>query len=95
MSQVQMEATQDEAILRKLVRDDFMMTKAGLKLSFSKRRPSKTLKRPKRETQEEGLSKAKNGRWSIMEHVRFLEALKMFGKDWKRIEECVKTRSRA
>ena len=85
-----MEATQDEAILRKLVRDDFMMTKAGLKLSFSK-----TLKRPKRETQEEGLSKAKNGRWSIMEHVRFLEALKMFGKDWKRIEECVKTRSRA
>lgn len=40
-----------------------------------------------------GDSKQKNGRWSIMEHVRFLEALKMFGKNWKKVEEHVATRT--
>ena len=28
-----------------------------------------------------------------MEHVRFLEALKMFGKNWKKIEDYVATRT--
>ncbi len=28
-----------------------------------------------------------------MEHVRFLEALKLHGKNWKRIEDYVKTRT--
>lgn len=40
-----------------------------------------------------GDGKQKNGRWSIMEHVRFLEALKMFGKNWKKVEEHVATRT--
>ena len=31
--------------------------------------------------------KQKNGRWSMMEHVRFLEALKIYGKNWKKVEE--------
>jgi len=35
----------------------------------------------------------KNGRWSMMEHVRFLEALKNFGKNWKKVEEYVATRT--
>jgi len=37
--------------------------------------------------------KQKNGRWSVMEHVRFLEALKMYGKNWKKVEEHVATRT--
>ncbi len=28
-----------------------------------------------------------------MEHVRFLEALKNFGKNWKKVEEYVATRT--
>jgi SHAQKYF class myb-like DNA-binding protein len=28
-----------------------------------------------------------------MEHVRFLEAFKMFGKNWKKVEEYVATRT--
>lgn len=35
----------------------------------------------------------KNGRWSMMEHVRFLEALKNHGKNWKKVEEYVATRT--
>lgn len=35
----------------------------------------------------------KNGRWSMLEHVRFLEALKTFGKNWKKVEEFVATRT--
>jgi len=37
--------------------------------------------------------KQKNGRWSMMEHVRFLEALKNYGKNWKKVEEHVATRT--
>jgi SHAQKYF class myb-like DNA-binding protein len=33
------------------------------------------------------------GRWSKEEHKRFVEALKMFGKDWKKVKEYVVTRS--
>ena len=38
-------------------------------------------------------SLSKNGRWSLMEHVRFLEALKTYGKNWKKVEEYVATRT--
>jgi SHAQKYF class myb-like DNA-binding protein len=38
-------------------------------------------------------AKQKNGRWSMMEHVRFLEALKMHNKNWKKVEEHVATRT--
>lgn len=40
-----------------------------------------------------GETKTKNGRWSLMEHVRFLEALKNYGKNWKKVEEYVATRT--
>ena len=33
------------------------------------------------------------GRWSKEEHKRYIEALKMFGKDWKKVKEYVVTRS--
>ncbi len=40
-----------------------------------------------------GADGKKNGRWSMMEHVRFLEALKNYGKNWKKVEEYVATRT--
>lgn len=33
------------------------------------------------------------GRWSDSEHRRFLEGLKLFGKDWRLIEEHIGTRT--
>ena len=44
-------------------------------------------------SQTDGVGRSKNGRWSLMEHVRFLEALKMYGKNWKKVEEYVATRT--
>jgi len=31
----------------------------------------------------------KMGRWTKDEHFRFLEALKLFGKEWKKVQEHV------
>ena len=33
------------------------------------------------------------GRWTREEHFRFLEALKLFGKEWKHVQKHVGTRS--
>ncbi|CAI2371121.1 unnamed protein product [Moneuplotes crassus] len=38
-------------------------------------------------------AKFQNGRWTEEEHYRFLLAVKKYGKDWKKIEEFVRTRS--
>ena len=35
----------------------------------------------------------KNGRWTTEEHDRFIQALKLYGKDYQKIEEHVGTRS--
>lgn len=35
----------------------------------------------------------KTGRWTRDEHFRFLEALKLFGKEWKHVQQHVGTRS--
>jgi hypothetical protein len=35
----------------------------------------------------------KVGRWTMDEHFRFLEALQRFGKEWKRVQQHVGTRS--
>ena len=35
----------------------------------------------------------RTGRWTREEHFRFLEALKLFGKEWKRVQMHVQTRS--
>ena len=40
-------------------------------------------------------SKRPGGRWSSDEHRRFIEALRIYGKDWQQIEDAVKTRSSA
>jgi SHAQKYF class myb-like DNA-binding protein len=35
----------------------------------------------------------KNGRWTREEHFRFIEALKLYGKEWRRVQQHVGTRS--
>lgn len=55
--------------------------------SQSHRRPYQS----KAKAHRDGLGK--NGRWSLGEHLRFLEALKLFGKNWKQIEEHIATRT--
>ena len=37
-------------------------------------------------------SQAKTGRWNADEHDRFLQAMRIYGKDWDAIEEYVGTR---
>jgi SHAQKYF class myb-like DNA-binding protein len=36
-----------------------------------------------------------NGRWTKEEHERFVEAINTHGKNWKKVEECVATRTGA
>ena len=33
------------------------------------------------------------GRWTKEEHSKFIEAINIYGKNWKKVEEMVKTRS--
>ena len=35
------------------------------------------------------------GRWSKDEHIRFIEAIKMYGKNWKKVQAFIGTRSGA
>ncbi|OMJ84562.1 hypothetical protein SteCoe_14302 [Stentor coeruleus] len=35
----------------------------------------------------------KRGHWSKEEHTRFVQGIQMYGKDWKKVVECVGTRS--
>lgn len=34
-----------------------------------------------------------NGRWTGIEHYKFLEALKLFGKEWQKVQQHVNTRT--
>jgi SHAQKYF class myb-like DNA-binding protein len=38
-------------------------------------------------------SDKKNGRWTKDEHFRFLQALKMYGKEWRKVQQHVETRT--
>ena len=40
-----------------------------------------------------GQPEYKQGRWSALEHYRFLEALKNFGKEWQKVQQHVATRT--
>jgi|TARA_B110000285_G_scaffold135358_1_gene151662 SHAQKYF class myb-like DNA-binding protein len=35
------------------------------------------------------------GRWKDEEHERFLQAIRLFGKDWRKVEDFIGTRSGA
>ena len=61
----------------------------------SAKTPKKVETRPQTPMQTEQAvrtSKA-TGRWTRDEHFRFLEALKMYGKEWKKVQQHVCTRS--
>ena len=53
----------------------------------------KSIKR-KRDAKASGKSKPPAKRWSDEEHQRFLEALRVYGKDWTKITEHVGTRTK-
>jgi SHAQKYF class myb-like DNA-binding protein len=36
-----------------------------------------------------------NGRWTTEEHQRFIEALRLFGKDWHKVQDYIGTRTSA
>ena len=40
-------------------------------------------------------SKRSNGRWTREEHTLFVEAIKKFGKNWKKVEDYIGTRTGA
>lgn len=44
-------------------------------------------------TENGGVGSQYQGRWTQEEHDKFIEGLKMFGKDWRRIEEYIGSRS--
>lgn len=41
------------------------------------------------------LAQINNGRWTNEEHLRFIEALKLYGKDWNKVQEHIATRTAA
>ena len=54
---------------------------------------STVTRRPYQQKTKGKETSARNGRWSLSEHLRFLEALKLHGKNWKLIEEHIATRT--
>lgn len=76
--------------------------KAKKSYEQSEARPKKTktssAKRKKRNYESIAKTKAtkghfKSGRWTKLEHFKFLEALKMFGKEWQKVQQHVFTRT--
>ena len=37
--------------------------------------------------------KTTQGRWTEDEHNKFIYAIQLYGKDWRRVQECIVTRS--
>lgn len=46
-------------------------------------------------SKEENPNNKANGRWTKEEHERFVEGIRRFGKNWKKVEEFVGTRNGA
>lgn len=66
---------------------------------ISKKDKSKSgIKRKKRSYESVAKARAtkgiyNTGRWTKLEHFKFLEALKMFGKEWQKVQQHVNTRT--
>lgn len=65
-----------------------------------KREKSTKLSQKKKSRKYESIAKTKtvkghfnSGRWTRLEHFKFLEALKMFGKEWQKVQQHVYTRT--
>lgn len=63
-----------------------------------KEKTKPSLKRKKRNYESIAKTKAtkgiyNTGRWTRLEHFRFLEALKMYGKEWQKVQQHVHTRT--
>ena len=49
-----------------------------------------------RNQEQQGKSKpVGKGRWREEEHLRFLQAIRLYGKDWRKVEDFIGTRSAA
>ena len=49
----------------------------------------------KNEMSKGSKSSIQNGRWTSEEHARFIEALRLYGKDWNKVQEHIATRTSA
>ena len=55
--------------------------------------PKKQEKRSPKAKPEVGSAKWNTGRWTKEEHTKFLEAIKIHGRDWKKVQDYVGTRT--
>ena len=52
-----------------------------------------TKQKPVREGRASVANETKSGRWTKEEHFRFIEALIIYGKEWKKVQQHVGTRT--
>ena len=70
------------------------MQSQQVELGYSLSQPADlSLRHSKSDQQDENVRITVGGRWTDLEHRRFLEGLKMYGKDWRLIEEHIGTRT--
>lgn len=69
------------------------------KSTSSEEKDEKVPKTPKSKTKivntKDGAKKYNTGRWSAEEHKRFMKAIELYGKDWKKVQQYVGTRTSA
>lgn len=65
-------------------------SEGGLKRTMSAKQPSYN---PIVQTTESDSVQYNQGRWTSLEHFKFLEALKKFGKEWQKVQAHVSTRT--
>lgn len=68
-------------------------TKASYKSSLSNCSSKRSTRECRKYNKNYSAAGASNGRWTREEHFRFLESIRLFGKDWRQIEEHVGTRT--
>jgi len=56
-------------------------------------KPKKSTQLVRRQSSISSQQAIKQGRWTKEEHFRFLEALKLFGKEWRKVQQHVSTRT--
>uniref|UniRef100_A0A7S3JMI8 Uncharacterized protein n=1 Tax=Euplotes harpa TaxID=151035 RepID=A0A7S3JMI8_9SPIT len=59
----------------------------------SQESPKKSSKRGSKVKSNGGQCAFNTGRWSTEEHTKFLEAIQIYGRDWKKVQDYVGTRT--